>query len=146
MTKFHQNHEKDGEEEEEETILINATANADAIIFDASSSTQLVTEKEAAQRYFNTVYRHHPFYHFVWMISCFVTYAAWKKNSENSTDVFLPLPPPSMNDRLQDLVPTILSYVDATTLSNCAQVCRQWKAIEHTHQDYYWERFCRTTC
>lgn len=110
MTKFHQNHEKDGEEEEE-TILINAIANADAIIFDASS-TQLVTEKEAAQRYFNAVYRHHPLYHFVLMISCFVTYAAWKNNSEKSTYVFLPLPPPSMNDRLQDLVPTILSYVD----------------------------------
>jgi len=144
MTKFHQNHETDGEEEEE-TILINATANADAIIFDASSSTQLVTEKEAAQRYFNAVYRHHPLYHFVLMISCFVTYAAWKKNSEKSTYVFLPLPPPSMNDWLQDLIPTILSYVDATTLSNCAQVCRQWKAIEHTNQDYYWERLCRTT-
>ena len=150
MTEFHQKDGKGGEEkeeeEEEEMILLNATATADAILFDAAS-TQLVTEKEAAQRYFNAVYRHHPLYHVVLMLSCFVTYTAWKKkNSENSTYVvFLPLPPPSMNDRLQDLLPTILSYVDATTLSTCAQVCRQWRAIEHTNQDYYWERLCRTT-
>ena len=146
MTEFHQNHEKDekGEEEEEDTILINATATADAIIFEAAS-TQLVTEQEAAQRYFNAVYRHHPLYPVVVMLSCVVTYTEWKNNNEKSTYILLPLPPPSMNEQLQDLLPTILSYVDATTLSTCAQVCRHWHTLERTNQDYYWERLCRTT-
>lgn len=146
MTEFLQNHEKDGKEkeEEEEMVLLNATATADAISFEAAA-TQLVTEKEAAQRYFNAVYRHHPLYHVVVMLSCVVAYTAWMKTNEKSTYILLPLPPPSMNEQLQDLLPTILSYVDATTLSTCAQVCRQWRAIEHTNQDYYWERLCRTT-
>ena len=150
MTEFHQKDGKGGEEkeeeEEEEMILLNATATADAILFDAAS-TQLVTEKEAAQRYFNAVYRHHPLYHVVVMLSCVVTYTEWKKknNEKNSTYILLPLPPPSMNEQFQDLLPTILSYVDATTLSTCAQVCRHWHTLEHTNQDYYWERLCRTT-
>ena len=48
---------------------------------------------------------------------------------------------PTTNDLLRDLLPTILSYADAYTLSQCTQVCQQWKLL--SSRESYWENLCR---